>query len=382
MISDVPLGAFLSGGIDSGAVVAMMSRLSDEPVNTFCIGFGGEVGGYLDERRYAQEIATRYRTKHREYVVKPSVKEILGEIVQSFDEPFGDPSTIPSYYVSKITRERVKVALSGLGGDELFGGYERYLGFSLSRTYNLLPLFLRESVIRKLLEALPERADGHYTVSHLKRFARSASLSDPSRYFSFSSIIREEVRRSLFSDHDRFALSFDNCRDLLISHFNRCKAKDPMDRVYYCDLKTYVPEDILACTDRMSMWHSLEVRVPFLDHHLVEFCATIPNSLKIKFLQKKYILKKALSPVLPRSVLNHRKQGFIGPMTRWLQTDLKNYVQSGLRPQRLAEHGLFSQRTVKTILYEHFSRKENNDKLIWSLIMFQEWYEHYIGKRV
>jgi asparagine synthase (glutamine-hydrolysing) len=378
LISDVPLGAFLSGGIDSGMIVALMSKFSREPVRTFNISFGGNTGGFLDERGFAREVAQRYGAVHHEYEVRPEVSDVVSEIVKAFDEPFADSSTIPSYYVSKITRQDVTVALSGLGGDELFGGYERYLGFRLTTAYRRIPLVIREKVIRPLVEALPERKDGHYTVNHLKRFVRSASMGDGDCYLNFITSIHNRRRDGLFSDPMLLDKGFEQCEQSFLDYFNTRNADDPLDRVFYLDMKTYLPEDILACTDRTSMWHSLEVRVPFLDHRLVEFCTTIPNRLKVSSLEKKRILKKGASPLLPDRVISHRKQGFDSPMTRWLQTDLKSFALELLSEENLAKHGLFKKSFIDVILSEHFSRVEIHDKLIWSLVMFQSWYNTYM----
>jgi asparagine synthase (glutamine-hydrolysing) len=378
LISDVPLGAFLSGGIDSGTVVAFMSRYCSEPVRTFSIGFGGNVGGYLDERGYARQVASRYGAIHTEKEVVPKFEGLVEDITRSFDEPFADPSTIPSFYLSQTTREHVTVALSGLGGDEMFGGYERYLGFKLSTYYNRLPWLLREKVVRQLVGKIPEREDGHYTVNHLKRFVRSASMAEDARYLGFISMLSKNGQQSLFSDVGRYQENLEVCRDIILQYFNTQNASEPMDRLFYCDIKTYLPEDILACTDRMSMRHCLEVRVPFLDHKFVEFCATIPHKMKIRFGEKKHILKKAVQNLLPKEVLNHRKQGFVGPTTIWLQTDLKPFILDRLKDSNLDKHGILNKNTVKRVLYDHFNRREINDKLIWSLVMFQTWYDFYI----
>ncbi|MDY6863114.1 MAG: asparagine synthase (glutamine-hydrolyzing) [Thermodesulfobacteriota bacterium] len=379
MISDVPLGAFLSGGIDSGIIVALMSKNSSMPINTFCMGFGGNVGGYLDERDYANQVAFRFGADHVEHIVEPDPQNIIENIVNSFDEPFADHSTIPSYYLCQKTREKVTVALSGLGGDELFGGYERYLGFKLSSLYNKLPSFLCEKLIKSIVQKIPERADGHYTINHLKRFVRSANLPQDIRYLNFFSRMDVNKKQMLFSSPENYKESFNNCQELILSYFNAKNASNPLDRVFYCDIKTYLPEDILACTDRMSMRHSLEVRVPFLDHNFMEFCATIPNEMKIKLWDKKHILKKAALKLLPKEVVKHRKQGFVGPMSIWMQTDLKNYIIDILSEENLNRHGLFNYNTVSTILHEHFNRIENNDALIWSLVIFQVWYNNYIN---
>lgn len=378
MISDVPVGAFLSGGIDSGLVVALMNKHTNKSVHTFSMGFGGDIGGYLDERYFAGLVAQQYDTVHKIYEVHPNISKIIKDIVGSFDEPFADDSTIPSYYLYKITSENVKVALSGLGGDELFGGYERYLGFKLSMYYNFLPHSLRESVIRRIIEKIPERADGHYTVNHLKRFVRSASLPSGLRYFGFVSLVGDKDGLNLFTDPISLRNGVQNCRELMMSYFNSANAEEPLDRVFYCDLKTYLPEDILACTDRLSMFHSLEARVPFLDHKLVEFCATIPSEYKINLFTKKAILKKGVKKILPKEVLSHRKQGFVGPLSRWLQSDLRSYVLDVLSEPNLKKHGMFNQRSVSKMIEQHINRVENHDKRIWSLVMFQSWYDEYI----
>lgn len=378
MISDVPLGAFLSGGVDSSLVVAMMGP----GVNTFSIGFGGNAGGYLDERVYARMVAERYATHHRELEVQPEAEGIVEKIIGSFDEPFADDSAIPSFYVCKMARENVTVALSGLGGDEAFAGYERYLGFRLRGMYNRLPGFLRNGVIRNAVELLPERADGHYTINHMKRFVRSNALSPADAYFGFMSRMSPAVRNSLFADPAAFARNHALCRDLVCGYFNSSQVADEPDslnRALYCDMKLYLPDDILTVTDRMSMYHALEVRVPFIDHKVIEFCATIPPELKMKWFRKKYLLKKAAVPFLPKAVLNHRKQGFIGPMTQWLRSDLQSYVLDALHEGNLRKHGYLDPGAVKRVLEEHFSGREIHDTLIWSMVIFQKWYERSIG---
>jgi asparagine synthase (glutamine-hydrolysing) len=385
LMSEVPLGAFLSGGIDSSAVVAMMSGESSTPVNSFCIGFGGDIGGYLDERVYAQMVAERYSTHHREFEVLPKPEGLLGKIVKAFDEPFADDSTIPSYYVCKIARENVTVALSGLGGDEAFAGYERYFGYKLRSIYNWIPPSFRERVIRNLIEKLPERSDGHYTINHMKRFVRSGALPADQCYFNYMAVLNPTLAGSFFSDSDKFNEHFESCKDLILGYFNSTNVQDTntndsLNRVFYCDLKTYLPDDILAVTDRISMHHSLEVRVPFVDHKLLEFCATIPPEMKMKWFQKKYLLKKAVKPILPREIIHHRKQGFVGPMAQWLKKDLKLYVLKMLSEKKLKTHGLLNHMLVKRILDEHFAGKEIHDTLIWSILIFQKWFDIYIEK--
>lgn len=386
LMSDVPLGAFLSGGIDSSMVVAAMSMTTDQPVNAFCIGFGGDVGGYLDERGYARMVAERYNANHREYEVVPDPEGLLEKIVQSFDEPFADDSTIPSYFVCKIARENVTVAESGLGGDEAFAGYERYLGLRLRESYRMLPSYFREGMIHNFVNSLSERSDGHYTINHMKRFVRSASLEDGQAYFGYLTILNHKIQASFFADSSRFSKHLEASKAIVLDHFESVPIennKDILNRAFYCDTKTYLPEDILAVTDRMSMHHALEVRVPFLDHPLMEFCATIPPEMKMKWFRKKYLLKKAVRAFLPKEVINHRKQGFVGPMAQWLKNDLKPYVLETLSEKNLSKHGYLHYGTVKNVLDEHFSGRELHDTLIWSIVVFQRWFDLYIdGHRV
>jgi asparagine synthase (glutamine-hydrolysing) len=384
LISEVPLGAFLSGGIDSSTVVALMSKALDAPANTFCIGFGGEVSGYLDERHYARVVSERYGTNHREYEVLPRAEGLVQKIVTAFDEPFADDSAIPSYFVCETARRHVTVALSGLGGDEVFGGYERYLGFTLARIYKRIPRFLRRGFFQTFIESLPERTDGHYTVNHMKRFVRSDALDPATAYFGYLSKISPRTKDSFFSEPEKYKEHFAACYSLFYSYFtspNVADDKSSLNRPFYCDIKTYLPEDILAVTDRMSMYHALEVRVPLLDHKFVEFCATIPPEVKIKWWRKKYLLRKAVSHLLPREVLSHRKQGFAAPMAQWLKRDLKSYTVETLSEKNLKKHDLFDRATVKKILDEHFSGKEIHDTLIWSLLIFQTWFDMYMAKR-
>lgn len=379
MISDVPIGAFLSGGVDSSAVVAFMSKSATSPVNTFCIGFGGTKGGYLDERVYAEMVAKKFSTRHKQLEVTPSLYGILDKIINAFDEPFADDSSIPSYFVSKIAQENVKVVLSGLGGDELFAGYERYLGFRLQSIYNNVPYFIRKNIISKLVDRLPERSDGHYTINHMKRFARGGLLEPDKCYLSYISILSDDIRSRLFADRSRFNDNYNTCAELMMGYFNSDNVhgrKDSLDRALYCDIKTYLPDDILALSDRVSMQHSLEVRVPFIDHEFMEFCATIPPEIRLKGFKKKYLLKKALSEILPKEVINHRKQGFVGPTASWMKSDLKQVIIDSLSRKELDKHGYIKYDTVSRILDEHFSGKQLHDKLIWSLLIYQKWFAH------
>ena len=380
LISDVPLGAFLSGGIDSSVLVALMSELMTEPVKTFTIGFGGTGSRSGDERPFARLIAKQYGTDHHEREVHPDVEGVIQKIVTSFDEPFGDDSSIPTYYVSQLAREHVKVALSGLGGDELLGGYERYLGFSLSESYLAIPRWIRERVISPVVGKIPDSPDGSERISQLKRFVEFANLPPQQRYFNFRVLLDRNRRTALFSDSIQEELRCEEVEEQCGRYYDSANAADPLDRAMYQDVKIYLPDDILANTDRISMHHSLEVRVPFLDHKLMEFCATIPADFKIRGLQKKYLFKKAVARYLPKQILNKKKQGFVGPMSSWQRNELKEFVRDTLSEANLRTHGYLNSQSINRILEEHFSRKSRHDTLIWSLLTFQIWYHLYMNQ--
>jgi asparagine synthase (glutamine-hydrolysing) len=379
LLSEVPLGAFLSGGIDSSTVVALMSGESSLPVNTFTIGFGGDTRGFDDERKYARLVAGRYGTNHKECEVAPDVEGAIDGIVEAFDEPFADDGALPSYFVCELARKHVTVALSGLGGDEAFCGYERYLGFRLSGMYNVMPRSIRDGVIAPIVARMPESRNGGNMINHIKRFVRASSCNDGERYLGYVSKVDPLLWGPLFSESGKAVMDATAaCRERFLAYFATDNAEDPLNKVLYCDIKTYLPDDILACTDRTSMHHSLEVRVPFLDHQLMEYCATIPPELKIKWLEKKYLLKRAVSSLLPEPVIRHKKQGFVGPMARWLRTDLRKFTLNKLSDRALRKHDWVNPRTIKKVVDDHQSGRQVHDSLIWSLLVFQAWFDRYM----
>jgi asparagine synthase (glutamine-hydrolysing) len=282
-----------------------------------------------------------------------------------------------------MARQHVTVALSGLGGDEAFAGYERYLGFRLGQWYARVPPWFRSHAIAPLVNRLPELAWSGNRVNHVKRFVRSAVDDDARRYLGFVRKLGSHYGHSLFAANGRLVdAAREGAEARFLQVFREANADDPLDRVFYCDAKTYLPDDILALTDRLSMCHSLEVRVPFLDHQLFEFTATIPSDLKLKWLRKKYLLKRALADRVPAPVLTHRKQGFVGPLPEWLRGELRSHVIDALAPRNLSRHGLFDEATVTRVLSDHFEGRELNDTLIWALLVFQTWFDVYIDERV
>jgi asparagine synthase (glutamine-hydrolysing) len=378
LVSDVPVGAFLSGGIDSSLLVGLMSRHVADPVQTFTMGFAGARNPLIDERPLAAKVAARYGCDFHEYAVQPDLRKIVGEIVDAFDEPFADDSVIPSYYVSQFTRQRVKVAMSGLGGDELFAGYDRYSGMLWSRYYSqLVPGPLHRMVVQPWVRRLSEPPGGGSRVDHAKRFVDSVALSPAKRYLGFVSTLDSPERRRLYTGETAGQIDFDATDRIVTQPFEGCAAPDDLTRALYVDMKTYLPEDILALSDRLSMWHSLEVRVPLVDHQLVELSARLPIRYKLDWCRKKILLKRIAAHRLPAEIMKHRKQGFESPMAIWLRTDLADYARDILSEGRLGKSDLFDFDYVSARLEEHLAGRRKNNKLLFSLIMFQEWHERH-----
>lgn len=376
LLSEVPLGVFLSGGLDSSLVAATMAEASPEPVDAFTIGFGGRTGGFLDERPVARDVARRYRLNHHEIEVQPNVEEALDATVQAFDEPFADDSVIPTHHICAAASGHVTVALTGLGGDENFAGYERYLGFRLSHLAEAAPWRLALNIGRPFVRALREQANGHYRINHLKRFVEAQALPAPHRWQKYQEVFSRPERLALYAPDIAREIDFDAVDAMGRRYYERAGAGDPLDCAFYHDIKMYLPDDILALTDRLGMWHSLELRVPFVDHTLVEFCARIPSRLKLRWGRKKYLLRRAAAPLLPASVLEHRKQGFAAPMAAWLRGDLREFVQANLSPPQLSRTGLLNPDEVARHIAAHEARRFLNDRKIFATLMLQRWAIH------
>lgn len=376
LVSDVPVGAFLSGGLDSGVMVAMMAKAMDRPVETFTVGFSNAGSAFLDERGYARALAKCYGLVHHEIQVEPKVEDIIDQIVDAFDEPFADDSVIPSYYVSQIAGQKVKVALTGLGGDELFAGYRRHLGVVLGDRYAGVPRWLRDSVIHPLVRRLPESANSSDVIDHLKRFARGAAKNAAGRYQDSMSATSHDERLALFRPEIARQISAEQTEAVLTARFDNGTHGDSLKRAMRTDLGMYLVDDILTLTDRLSMWHSLELRVPFLDHRFVEMMQSMPESLKLRGTTQKYLLKKIAERWLPREMIYHRKQGFEAPMGYWLRGPLLPYFDSVVNRQSTQAGGIFNYDTIKRLRDEHLALKRKNSKILFSLMMFFLWQRH------
>jgi asparagine synthase (glutamine-hydrolysing) len=379
LISDVPLGAFLSGGIDSGSVVALMAHHSDTPVKTFTVGYarGGQA---FDERTPARELAARYGTEHHELELEPDVVSIASSLVRAFDQPLADSSAIPTWYLSEFTRRHVTVALSGLGGDEVAAGYERHRGAVLAERLHRVSGWLPWRGLQRLVEALPDPRSGNQWPQRAKRFAKVAGLPFDERYFEILSQLSREMRAELLTPGILEQIDLDEPRDHFHEYMQSVADADPLNRALYADLKLYLPGNLLTLMDRMSMAHSLEVRVPFLDHELLEFAARIPPAYKLLGLERKHILKRAAADLLPNSFFQRRKMGFSPPLTVWFRNELRPFVEDTLSESAIGEGGVFRYATVRRLLDAHFARRANYDNQIWALITFMLWQRAYLAR--
>ena len=372
LISDVPLGALLSGGVDSSIVVALMARASTGPVKTFSIGFRN---ADFNEAPYARQVAEKFATEHHELVVDPDVHQTLEYLTGMLEEPFGDSSILPTYYVSRLAREHVTVALSGDGGDELFAGYDRYWTNLRSRLPEKIPQragrFFRESIYPHLPKELYGR-----------RFAYSMTLPLRDRYIDglcFQSV--EPADRSLFSAD---FLAWANTRvlpaELFRNYFDRAPAQDPLSRMQYLDLKTYLPGDVLCKVDRMSMATSLEVRSPLLDHVFVEWAVSLAPKWRMRMGQPKYVLKKVAERLgVPSQVLYRPKQGFALPLVHWFREQLKDELPELLLDSRALQRGYFDPKAVRRVLDEHSRGRFDHSGLIWQLLIFELWHRNFLA---
>ncbi len=368
MIAEVPLGAFLSGGVDSSAVVAMMAGVSDTPVNTCSIGFDDPA---FNESAFAQTVADRYQTHHHLEVVKSDDFDLIDTLARLYDEPYADSSAIPTYRVCQLARQRVTVALSGDGGDESFGGYRRYrLHLMEERMRSALPEAVRRPLFGMLGRIYP-KADWAPRVFRAKTTFEGMARTSVEAYFHSVSILRGPMREQLFSDGFRRSLAGYTAQQVFEDHADQADTEDPLALIQYLDTKTYLVGDINTKVDRASMAHSLEVREPLMDHELVEWLATLPSSLKIRGQEGKYLLKKAMEPKLPNDVLYRPKMGFAVPLARWFRGPLKARVRQAVLGKRLAETGWFNRAYLEHLVDTHQSGARDYSAPLWTLLMFE-----------
>jgi asparagine synthase (glutamine-hydrolysing) len=373
LVSEVPLGAFLSGGVDSSAVVAMMAQLQQEPVNTCAIGFDVK---QFDETAYARQVAERYHTNHFEQVVGSDDFDLLDELATLYDEPYADSSAIPTYRVCQLARERVTVALSGDGGDEHFAGYRRYRWhLHEERLRAALPLALRRPLFGALGRLYP-KADWAPRVFRAKTTFQALARNAVEAYLHSVSICRAEQRSLLFSDRLKRELQGYSVQSVFDTHAANSPTDHPLSLIQYLDMKTYLVGDILTKVDRASMAHSLEVRVPLLDHPLTEWVSGLPADWKLRGAEGKYLLKKSLEPHLPQDVLYRPKMGFGVPLAKWFRGPLRDRLRRDLLEGGLADSGLFDHGYLARLVSEHQSGVRDHSAPLWTLLMFQAAIRH------
>jgi asparagine synthase (glutamine-hydrolysing) len=367
MIAEVPLGAFLSGGVDSSAVVAAMAGLSAAPVMTCSIGFSHPA---FDESLYASAVAKRYHTRHFVEEVGSDDFGLIDVLARLYDEPFADSSAIPTYRVCELARKHVTVALSGDGGDESFGGYRRYrLHLMEEQMRRSLPMAIRRPVFGLLGRVYP-KADWAPRPFRARSTFEALARDSVQAYFHSVSILRDDMRVRLFSDAFRRESGRYNAIDVFDRHARNANTDDPLALIQYLDLKTYLVGDINTKVDRASMAHSLEVREPLMDHPLVEWLATLPSSVKIRGQEGKWLLKKAMEPKLPHEILYRPKMGFAVPLAKWFRGPLRSRLRDALLGDRLAETGYFNRAYLSELIEHHQSGRRDYSAPLWSLLMF------------
>ena len=366
LVSDVPLGAFLSGGLDSSLIVALMRKHSNAAVKTFSIGFAGDDS--FDETPYAERVARHLDTEHTAFRVEPEALSLLPELVWHHDQPFADSSAIPTYLVSKLTREQVTVALTGDGGDEQFAGYERFYAADLMQKLSTLPAALRRGAAG-LLRRSPEGAGYYDPVKRARRFARAASLPLEEGYFDlvrvFDSALLAEIC-PVAEGHPPFMNPYLNAGQ-----------PHPIARLVEANMRSYLPDDLLIKADRCSMQASLEARAPFLDHQLAEFAATIPFNLKLKGSRSKHILKEAARGLLPDDIIERKKHGFGVPLGAWLRRDMEP-LREILLSRRARERGLLNMSVLERLIEEHQSGARDHNRPLWALLTLEEWHRQFV----
>ena len=373
MISDVPLGAFLSGGVDSSGVVAMMSEISETPVKTCTIGFDNKE---FNEADFAREIAEKYETEHHEFTVHQNVAEQLEHIASFFDEPFADPSLVPTFFVSELARKAVTVALAGDGGDEMFAGYEKYTTDDIeNKLRNKFPESIRKTIfpsLAKIVGVLPG-AIGRKGKSLLTSLSHDPAMG----FFITNSMMTDDMWNKLVKPNVATTLNGYHPSQYTLDMYNKADGPDHLSKILYTDIKTYMTGDILVKVDRMSMANSLEVRAPILDYQVAEFAATLPSSQKYRDGEKKYLLKEVFKPFIPDSLLYRKKMGFSTPLDEWFRGELKALSESRLLQCNEGLSDVFNTAAINSIWQEHQNRTKDHGIVLWSMLMYQMWYDRY-----
>jgi asparagine synthase (glutamine-hydrolysing) len=376
LVSDVPLGVLLSGGVDSSIVTGLMGRAGGERVKTFSIGF--EEKEY-NELAYARTVSRAFNTEHHEFVVRPNAVEVIPKLVGHYDEPFADSSAIPTFYLSQVTRQHVKVALSGEGGDECFLGYPRYQAAKLGARFDRLPGLLKRAAACRCWQRMPASLEQKTLRRRLKRLLQGLALPPVERYLDWICIFPLAEKLRLYSPDFAGSLAGARAGDFVAGEMERWSGLGPAARAGAADMVTYLPCDLLTKIDVASMANSLEVRCPFLDHHVAEFCARIPERLRLRGLSRKYVLKKAFADLLPPAVLRRGKMGFGVPISRWFRGELSDYLRQALLDPRALARGYFRAEVIRESVEGHIAGRFDHGSRLWALLMFELWHQKYLG---
>jgi asparagine synthase (glutamine-hydrolysing) len=376
MVSDVPLGLFLSGGLDSSAITALAARNSAEQVKTFTIGFSNSK--FYDELPAANLVAQQYKTDHHILEANEACADYMTTVVRHFDEPFGNPTAILEYIITRLMREHVTVAISGDGGDELFGGYVRYAGAELARKYRRLPQFITRGLVARISGLLKDATDGRHGFRRVREFAESAWQAEEEMFISWVGYFSEAEKRELYSPDFAGQVANRDSGDFLREFFRRGERLDPVARLGYVDSASFLCGNCLEYADRMSMANSLEVRAPFTDYRLLEFALRVPGNMKVRNMNTKWITREAMRGILPQEVIDKKKMGFNPPLPQWINGELKPVIEKFLGRQALERRGIFRPEAVQQLIEDHRQSKRDNALKIWALLMIEVWQRMYL----
>ncbi len=375
MIAEVPLGAFLSGGVDSSMIVALMAQESSQPVKTFSIGFEDQD---FSELKYAKTVAEYVGAEYNEFIVKPDALEVLPKLVEHYGEPYADSSAIPTYYVARETRKHVTVALNGDGGDESFAGYERYAAMRLAEKYHKIPKLLRKTIVENAVNLIPTSEIKRSRARDLKRFVKAASLPKVERYFRWVSAIDRKSKAELYTEDFARQVKVHNPADFIGQWFAKSNGSGILDATLLTDQMTYLPNDLLVKVDIASMANSLEARSPFLDHNVIEFAASLPEKLKMGSVETKSLLKKAAARLVPKEVVYRRKMGFGVPVGNWFRSEMKDFLCGVLLSEKSLNRGIIKPEVLQKYVSEHINAEKDYTYQLWTLLMLELWFQRFI----
>jgi asparagine synthase (glutamine-hydrolysing) len=377
MISEVPLGAFLSGGVDSSTVVALMAQESDKPVKTFSIGFEEQD---FSELKYAKRVAEHVGAEYNEFIVRPDALEVVPTLVEHYGEPYADSSAIPTYYVSRETRKHVTVALNGDGGDESFAGYERYAAMRIAEQYHRLPKVLRKVFVEAPVNMVPTSDLKRSRFRDAKRFLQAASMPRTERYFRWMSTFNRDAKVDLYTEEFARRSADGNPSAYMDRWFAKANGSGILDATLLNDLMTYLPNDLLVKVDIASMANSLEARSPFLDHKVIEFAASLPEHVKMRRFETKSLLKKVAARLVPPEVVYRRKMGFGVPVGKWFRNEMKDFVRGTLLSEKSLRRGIVRPDILKRYVKEHTGGERDHAFQLWTLLMLELWFQRFIDK--